>query len=92
MPKITFIGAGSTVFARNLLGDILSYPELAESTIALHDIDPERLRTTQVVAGRIAEALGVHPTIEATLDRRAALDGPTTSSRCSRSAATSPAP
>ena len=75
MPKITFIGAGSTVFARNLLGDILSYPELAESTIALHDIDPERLRTTQVVAGRIAEALGVHPTIEATLDRRAALDG-----------------
>ena len=75
MPKITFIGAGSTVFARHLLGDILSYPELAESTIALHDIDPERLRTTQVVAGRIAEALGVHPTIEATLDRRAALDG-----------------
>jgi alpha-galactosidase len=75
MPKITFIGAGSTVFARNLLGDILSYPELAQSTIALHDIDPERLRTTQVVAGRIAEALGVHPTIEATLDRRAALDG-----------------
>jgi len=75
MPKITFIGAGSTVFARNLLGDILSYPELANSTIALHDIDPERLRTTQVVAGRIAQALGVHPTIEATLDRRAALDG-----------------
>ena len=75
MPKITFIGAGSTVFARNLLGDILSYSELAESTIALHDIDPERLRTTQVVAGRIAEALGVHPIIEATLDRRAALDG-----------------
>lgn len=75
MPKITFIGAGSTVFARNLLGDILSYPELANSTIALHDIDGERLRTTQVVAGRIAQALGVHPTIEATLDRRAALDG-----------------
>lgn len=75
MPKITFIGAGSTVFAKNLLGDILSYPELANATIALHDIDPERLRTTQVVAGRIAEALAAHPTIEATLDRRAALDG-----------------
>ena len=29
MPKITFIGAGSTVFAKNLLGDILSFPELA---------------------------------------------------------------
>lgn len=75
MPKITFIGAGSTVFAKNLLGDILSYPELADATIVLHDIDPERLRTTQVVAGRIAQALDVHPTIEATLDRRAALDG-----------------
>jgi len=75
MPKITFIGAGSTVFAKNLLGDILSYPELAESTICLNDIDPARLRTTQVVAERIAQGLGVHPTIEATLDRRAALDG-----------------
>ena len=75
MPKITFIGAGSTVFAKNLLGDILSYPELAESTISLHDIDPERLRTTEIVAQRIAKTLGAHPTIEATLDRRAALDG-----------------
>ncbi len=75
MPKITFIGAGSTVFAKNLLGDILSYPELAESTISLHDIDEARLRTTAVVAQRIAATLGAHPTIEATLDRRAALDG-----------------
>jgi alpha-galactosidase len=75
MPKITFIGAGSTVFARNLIGDILSYPELAGSTISLHDIDPDRLRTTQVAAERLAAGLGARPTIEATLDRRAALDG-----------------
>ncbi len=75
MPKITFIGAGSTVFAKNLLGDILSYPELADSTISLHDIDPERLRTSEVVARKIAEALGVSPTIEASLDRRQALAG-----------------
>ena len=75
MPKITFIGAGSTVFARNLLGDILSYPELADATISLHDIDPERLRTTQVAAERLAAGLNAHPTIEATLDRRAALAG-----------------
>lgn len=75
MPKITFIGAGSTVFAKNLLGDILSFPELAEATISLHDIDAERLRTTEVVARRIAEGLGAHPKIEATLDRRQALDG-----------------
>ena len=75
MPKITFIGAGSTVFARNLLGDILSFPELAGSTISLFDIDPERLHTTELVARRLANKLGAHPKIEATLDRRAALDG-----------------
>ena len=72
MPKITFIGAGSTVFAKNLLGDILSYPELAASTISLYDIDPQRLRTSEVVAHKIAEALEAKPTIEATTDRRAA--------------------
>lgn len=75
MPKITFIGAGSTVFAKNLLGDILSYPELADATISLHDIDPERLRTSEIVARKIAEALGARPAIEATLDRRQALAG-----------------
>ena len=75
MAKIAFIGAGSTVFAKNLLGDILSFPELADSTISLMDIDPERLRTSQIVAHRIAHALGVRPTIEATTDRRRALDG-----------------
>ena len=50
MPKITFLGAGSTIFAKNLLGDILSFPELAHATISLHDIDVERLRTSEVVA------------------------------------------
>lgn len=75
MTKISFLGAGSTVFARNLMGDILSYPELADSTISLHDIDAERLRTSEIVAHRVAEALGVNPKIEATLDRRASLDG-----------------
>ncbi|MGD8584570.1 MAG: hypothetical protein PVJ75_04390 [Chloroflexota bacterium] len=38
MPKIAFIGAGSTVFARNMIGDILSFPELAGAMISLHDI------------------------------------------------------
>ncbi len=75
MAKITFIGAGSTVFAKNLLGDILSYPELAGSTISLFDLDAERLRTSEVVAGRLARALEASPTIEATTDRRRALDG-----------------
>ena len=53
--KITFIGAGSTVFAKNLIGDILSFPELADSAICLFDIDKERLKTSAVVAGRIAQ-------------------------------------
>lgn len=75
MPKITFIGAGSTVFAKNLLGDILGFPELAESEISLFDIDEARLKTSEVVAHRVAEALGAKPKISATTDRRAALDG-----------------
>ena len=75
MPKIAFIGAGSTVFAKNLLGDLLSFPELAGSTISLHDVDQERLRTSEIVAHRVADALDAHPAIAATTDRRAALDG-----------------
>lgn len=75
MTRITFIGAGSTVFAKNLLGDILSFPELAEVTISLHDIDEVRLRESEGVARRIAQILDVNPTIEITTDRRAALDG-----------------
>lgn len=73
MPKIAFIGAGSTVFAKNLIGDILSFPELADSELALHDIDESRLRTSSIVAHKVAEALGTTPTITSTTDRRAAL-------------------
>ncbi len=75
MPKITLIGAGSTVFAKTLLGDILSFPELAESTISLYDIDAQRLRTSEIAAHKVAKFLNVRPSIEATIDRRAALDG-----------------
>jgi alpha-galactosidase len=73
--KIAFIGAGSTVFAKYLLGDILSFPELTSATTSLMDIDPERLRTSEIVAHRVAAALEARPTIEATTDRRTALDG-----------------
>ena len=75
MTKITFIGAGSTVFARNLMGDILQYPALQDVTLSLHDIDEERLGTSAIVAHKVAQTLGVAPVIEATTDRRAALDG-----------------
>ena len=75
MPKITFIGAGSTVFAKNLLGDILSFPELSESHIALMDIDGERLKTSDIVAHKVAQAVGAKPRITTHTDRREALDG-----------------
>ena len=74
-PKITFIGAGSTVFAKNLIGDLLGYAELADARLTLFDIDAERLSTSEIVAHKVAAALDVKPTIEATLDRRVALDG-----------------
>lgn len=75
MPRIAFIGAGSTVFAKNLLGDILSFEELAESTIALFDIAEDRLATTEIVAHKAAESVQANPRITATTDRREALDG-----------------
>jgi alpha-galactosidase len=75
MAKITFVGAGSTVFARNLLGDILGHKELADSEIALFDIDPERLATSELVARKVAEALDAPARISTTTDRRRALDG-----------------
>jgi alpha-galactosidase len=75
MPKITLIGAGSTVFAKNLLGDILSFPELAESEVALMDIDPERLRVSEIVANKVGQAVNARPSIKTYTDRRAALDG-----------------
>lgn len=74
-PKIVFIGAGSTVFSRALLRDLFTFPELRGATIALMDIDPERLRDTEIVAHRVARQAGASPVIEATLDRRRALDG-----------------
>ncbi len=75
MTRIAFVGAGSVEFTRDLLGDILSFPELADATIALHDIDPERLATGEAMARWTNQALGAQATIEAHLDRRAALDG-----------------
>lgn len=75
MAKITLIGAGSVVFAKNLISDILQFPELSDSTIALMDIDPARLETARVMAERVVHKLGVKAKIEATLDRRKAITG-----------------
>lgn len=47
--KVTFMGAGSTVFAKNVLGDIMLTPALRECDIALYDIDPERLEESYLM-------------------------------------------
>ena len=73
MPRIAFIGAGSMVFAKNLIGDILSYPELQDSTIVLMDIDDHRLEQTERAARTMVENGNVDATVEATTDRREAL-------------------
>jgi alpha-galactosidase len=68
--KVTLIGAGSTVFARTLISDVVSFPELADGlTVALMDIDADRLHATEQMTANAGIA------VEATLDRRAALDG-----------------
>lgn len=49
MSKITFIGAGSSVFAKNILGDVMQTPALQGFEIALFDIDAERLLDSEQV-------------------------------------------
>lgn len=53
MTKITFIGAGSTIFAKNVLGDAMLTPSLQEATIALYDIDPTRLNESELMLNTI---------------------------------------
>ncbi|MDX6592574.1 MAG: alpha-galactosidase [Gaiellales bacterium] len=75
MTHIAFVGAGSVEFTKNLLGDLLRFPELANATIRLHDIDPERLDTAERMARWTNRELGAGAAISATLDRRSALEG-----------------
>jgi alpha-galactosidase len=75
MTKIALIGAGSVVFAQNLIGDILSFPELADAHIALMDIDVDRLHTAERMTQKVAAALKATPTVTAHAARRGALSG-----------------
>ena len=74
-PKIAFIGAGSTVFMRNIVGDVLQRPALSGATLALMDVDPHRLEESAAVAGRLVKALGVKAKVETHADQRKALAG-----------------
>ena len=73
--KITLIGAGSVVFAKNLLSDILQFPELSDATICLMDIAPARLKVAEIMAKRIVAALKVKATVVGTLNHREAVRG-----------------
>ncbi|NLD87216.1 MAG: alpha-glucosidase/alpha-galactosidase [Clostridiales bacterium] len=76
MIKIAFIGAGSTVFAKNVLGDCIATPSIENMLIALHDIDPVRLEDSRKMLENILRTSGrTDVTIKAYLDRREALRG-----------------
>ncbi len=73
--KIAFIGAGSLGFTRGLVRDILTFPALRDATISLMDIDKERLAFAKRACETIVER-GEYPAkVEATLERKTALQG-----------------
>ena len=74
-PKIVFIGAGSTTFMRNLVGDILQRDALSDAHVALMDLNPERLEESRTVASRMIASLGCSARISTHTDRRSALEG-----------------
>ncbi len=75
MVKVTFIGAGSAVFARQLMTDVLAVDGLDGGVFALVDIDPTRLDLAKRIAQRLAELSGKRWTVEASTDRRDVLGG-----------------
>ena len=74
MAKIAFVGAGSLGFTRGLVADMMSYEELADSTISLIDIDEERLAYARNAVNRIMQIGGYPAKVEATTDRSAGLE------------------
>ena len=72
MVKICFLGAGSTIFAKNVLGDCLHVECLKDCHIALVDIDPDRLHVSEVMLNNINRTLGSSATVEAYLASDAA--------------------
>ncbi len=75
MTKIAFIGAGSTIFMKNIVGDALLTPALADSHFALMDIDQTRLAESEQVARGMVASVGTGATVTTHTDRRSALEG-----------------
>jgi alpha-galactosidase len=74
-PKITFVGAGSAVFARQIMTDILAIEGLDQGEFALVDIDAERLELAHAIAERLIALTGKHWTMSASIDRCDVLAG-----------------
>lgn len=75
MTRVVFLGAGSVVFTRQLVTDLLRFPDLPQLDLVLHDIDPQRLDVAAGTAAQVSRRVGRPITIIPQLDRRAALDG-----------------
>jgi alpha-galactosidase len=75
MPKITYVGAGSSTFAARLISDLVATPGLEAGTFALVDIDAERLELSRQIAEKIVAVSGRDWTITTTTDRTEALPG-----------------
>lgn len=75
MPKVCFLGAGSTIFAKSVLGDCMLTEEIKNLEISLHDIDPVRLDDSFKMLNTIAKNCGKQVKITSSIDRREALQG-----------------
>lgn len=75
MTKLAFIGAGSTIFMKNIVGDMLHFDALKDATIALVDIDETRLAESEAVVKKMIATMGTGATVKTTTDQRRALDG-----------------
>lgn len=75
MSKITFLGAGSTVFAKNVLGDVMLTEALQGFELALFDIDPERLKDSENMLNNLKHSTGSTCIVNAYANRKEALKG-----------------
>jgi alpha-galactosidase len=75
MTKVALIGAGSTVFARRLIADLLSWPALQDAELALMDIAPEPLELMERLAGKMIQERGTGARVLATTERERAIEG-----------------
>ena len=73
--KITLVGVGSTIFMKNIVGDVLHFPALSDAKIALMDIDATRLEESRIVAEKLVASMSTNTEIATYSDQRAALAG-----------------